>query len=1278
MARTAPVPNFPAIPGMNPGIFVLGGGGDNGGSGAGGGKGNKNKQGANGKNGGKDANGGGKGAGDCGAGSGAGRCPTHSAKTAAGDPVDVVTGRVFTTPEADLYLPGLIPLTFLRSYRSGDDPRDIGMGYGWSHTFAWSIEEHRRSVLVTTDEATRVLMDRPDVGERSIGRESWVLRRELGSYELDVGDEPTRVFTPHPSEEGHFILSAIRDKNGNKIELTYDRGALSSVTDSVGRVIRFRATHGGRIGAIEVRNATAQARWIAFATYSYDDRGDLVCVTDADGVSIYFAYDGDHLLQSIRRADGLVFHFVYDAHRRCVETWGDHSDPGFLALASSAPEFLADGKTKAKGILHTKLEFFPDGYTEVVDSVRLRRVQGNEFGSADQHDDGGRLVTWEYDDYGNPLRHADPTGAVTTWKRDEIGRLLAKTDAMGRSYSFHRDNRGEIIEVVGPDGTSTTVTRNAAGNVESVTDPLGRTVRLFRGPTGLVQEKLEATGARWIYRHDAHANLVELVDPNGGTTRWEYDALGRTTAYSNAEGATWRFAYTDLGRLLSEVTANGGTFRHSYDACGRRCQIVDPDGRSFKAEWGHLNKVRATVEPDGRTQRTFFNREGWTAEVHNARGEVESFELDSAGYVVAEHTFDGRTRRFKRDGMGRTLRFDAGSGEWAEITYDLTGAMLSRAFDDGTAEVFEYDSAGRLSRVASNAAEITYDRDLAGQIVRERFTVDGHTYTIDRSYDGSGGLLARRSSLGHVAEMKRDPLGNTIESYLDGERLQHVRDRVGRERRRVLPAHGEIDFDYNAIGNLTHYAARMPGGGGGVPGPNEPVWVGQTPGQPPTIDRSFEFSPRSKMLRSIDSREGLTDFQYDASGRLLGRMVPQSGIREDWQYDETDNVFEANQGLRTYGPGNKLLRHGNTELEWDASGRLAERRESTADGVIATKYEWDTKGQLKAVITPEGRRVEFDYDPFMRRVGKRVFVPDQSGRNVLQSKVSFVWDREHVLHEIREKASAAGDPVVEERTYYFADEEQVPLAQRDQQKAGDAVTAPGQWYHYVTGPTGETDFLVASDGHLAWGRSHDLWGKTTTESPTEARTPLRFRGQYEDEETGLAYNRHRYYDATLGRYISADPIDIRGNLNVFGYGTDPLNYADPYALDPHFADAEIVHSDGRPPTPLGNFNSTQGDQAFQNVVNDGDHRWSDRVAAPRYQENQNNYASGLNSMLSHTEKKICTAAKDAGIGPGDTLKINGTLPPCSTCQAFMKDLHRDTGANVEYHHDGPGSPWRHP
>nr|WP_323744553.1 RHS repeat-associated core domain-containing protein [Pseudomonas sp. UFMG81] len=61
--------------------------------------------------------------------------------------------------------------------------------------------------------------------------------------------------------------------------------------------------------------------------------------------------------------------------------------------------------------------------------------------------------------------------------------------------------------------------------------------------------------------------------------------------------------------------------------------------------------------------------------------------------------------------------------------------------------------------------------------------------------------------------------------------------------------------------------------------------------------------------------------------------------------------------------------------------------------------------------------------------------------------------------------------------------------------------------------------------------------------------PLRFQGQYYDEETGLHYNRHRYYNPQTGRYLTPDPIGLAGGVNGYLYGVNPTGWVDPLGLE---------------------------------------------------------------------------------------------------------------------------------
>jgi RHS repeat-associated protein len=62
------------------------------------------------------------------------------------------------------------------------------------------------------------------------------------------------------------------------------------------------------------------------------------------------------------------------------------------------------------------------------------------------------------------------------------------------------------------------------------------------------------------------------------------------------------------------------------------------------------------------------------------------------------------------------------------------------------------------------------------------------------------------------------------------------------------------------------------------------------------------------------------------------------------------------------------------------------------------------------------------------------------------------------------------------------------------------------------------------------------------------RQPIRFQGQYHDEESGLYYNRWRFYDPLQGRYVTQDPIGLLGGVNGFAYPTNPVEWVDPLGL----------------------------------------------------------------------------------------------------------------------------------
>ena len=96
--------------------------------------------------------------------------------------------------------------------------------------------------------------------------------------------------------------------------------------------------------------------------------------------------------------------------------------------------------------------------------------------------------------------------------------------------------------------------------------------------------------------------------------------------------------------------------------------------------------------------------------------------------------------------------------------------------------------------------------------------------------------------------------------------------------------------------------------------------------------------------------------------------------------------------------------------------------------------------------------------------------------------------------------------------------------------------------------TDEVGEVVWEASYRAWGEAREVIARVSKAAGVEPRNPIRFQGQQEDAETGLRYNRYRYYDPVLGRFVSRDPIGLVGGLNAYQYAPNPGQWIDPLGL----------------------------------------------------------------------------------------------------------------------------------
>ncbi|CDH07611.1 hypothetical protein XBO1_440005 [Xenorhabdus bovienii str. oregonense] len=124
-------------------------------------------------------------------------------------------------------------------------------------------------------------------------------------------------------------------------------------------------------------------------------------------------------------------------------------------------------------------------------------------------------------------------------------------------------------------------------------------------------------------------------------------------------------------------------------------------------------------------------------------------------------------------------------------------------------------------------------------------------------------------------------------------------------------------------------------------------------------------------------------------------------------------------------------------------------------------------------------------------------------------------------------------------------------------KSPSARFERGKLHYIVSDHQGTVREMLSEEGVLVWAQRLTTWGKAERFQVIASNNPdyhvncnQRFCGQFEDEESGLYYNRFRYYSPETGQYISPDPIGLLGGVNPYGYVHNPTNFIDPFGLAP--------------------------------------------------------------------------------------------------------------------------------
>jgi RHS repeat-associated protein len=312
-------------------------------------------------------------------------------------------------------------------------------------------------------------------------------------------------------------------------------------------------------------------------------------------------------------------------------------------------------------------------------------------------------------------------------------------------------------------------------------------------------------------------------------------------------------------------------------------------------------------------------------------------------------------------------------------------------------------------------------------------------------------------------------------------------------------------------------------------------------GTAPVIARKYEYDEVGNLVSIDDQRSGVTRYSYDPIGRILSAVQPQ--LSERFAFDPAHNLLDTTVASGGRVEGNRIRVYEDKRYDYDAHGNVVEK---LVGRHTRMRFEWNPAHQLvRSVVarasSDTAQTVSYAYDPFGRRIAKR----DAFG------VTRFVWDGNRLLCEQRGSHS---------RTYVYGEDAFVPLARLDHVAGADGE-ARADVRHLHTDHLGTPRELTNSDGRVVWAAWYRAWGNVLEVVQDEVPAilpsdgigeaqPVRFQGQYYDDESGLHYNRFRYYDPDIGRFVSIDPIGLAGGANSYGYASNSINWVDPVGLSP--------------------------------------------------------------------------------------------------------------------------------
>lgn len=1078
--------------------------------------------------------------------------------SSAGDPVNLATGREIYMPAPDLsvYNPDGLSVAWQRNYLGSQALKGYGspgFSAGWVHTYDISIKGPATSGtwgalnLIKYDGQTQTLTPVLDGN----GAPTGVLTPPPGSAFFASGipgttagewqsitvthkDQTQWRFTPLTA--GTYALTRISNRVGRSLDLLWSTSrALVQITDPVSTTVLLSLTYGtdGRLSTVTDNFARKVVYGNSVPTGSSPGKlqsvSQIVTATTTNPPARWsFTYDtanGQQLktivVPSPTGSGTSTATLNYDARGRVTSLVDANGNKRVYTYNST--NTLVQVKNSANTVIQSwtqkfNVDKYDTGITDANNKSTL--VEYNDAqnpGKATRVvDKNNKATLFTYDQYGNTLTVTSPRNITTThtWNYTAfpLGRLTSVQEGTKPATTItYYEPSGLVQSITAPSpagsGTvTTTFTYDALGNLLTATGPGNNAASQMVTTYNYTTDGTYTQPARI-------GQPLTVTDNLGQVTRLRYDAQGRVTSVTDALGHETNTSYNLVGQpeeVLLPATAQTGTGRGRtvnaylytggplvtttvYDESNVQARQVS---RSYGLE-GELLSVTGSTEPVTYTYDALYRLKT----LKDGNNNTTTYSYNNVGHVSSVQMPGGQNIQFTSyDFTGNLLQRIDGNNVTTNYLYNDAENSLTDIQYPATPSQnvhFGYDSYGRRTSMTDGAGSHSYAYGNADELQSVTTTYTGlPAQTISYAYHANGSRQSMTTPAGTFtysydaagrASSMTNPFAETFSWTYFNNNLLNTQ---------TLANGAQTTYSYNALGQMLGLVNKTSGG----------VTLSQF--NQMAHDGAGNRLQMTASIPSESSLNGVTSYLYDAKDQMTQEQTTRgSGFTDTFGYDTAGNPTNFKGTTKTYNSNNQQTATG---FVYDGNGNP-----TTYNG---TALSFDPENRL----TSHGTTLTAGY----RGDGLRAWKQVAAGRTY------FLYDGISPVVEL----SATGAVTV---TNTFG--------------SGGLLSrrAGAQSTFYTFDPQGSVAQRLDATGAILSTHQFAAHG---AELSIPSSDPFGYKAQwgyYTDRETGLQLLTFRYYDPSVGRFLTRDPVGYNGGLNLYGYvGNEPVGVTDPLGLWP--------------------------------------------------------------------------------------------------------------------------------